>query len=356
MTKSKDLLKKLVSAPGLSGNEASIRSIVADAWSPLVDDLTTSKLGSLHGLQRGLGKEPRPSILLATHMDAIGLMVSSITDGFLRVDEIGGIDPRVLPGQSVIVHGAGGREFPGLIVQPPEHTLPDHQRNSPVPLESLWVDTGLSPRQVARRIQLGDLVSFDSEAVEIGETLAGHSLDNRASIVALTEALTLLKKRPHDWDVWAVATVQEEETLGGARTSAFALRPTLAIAIDVTWAKGPGSSGYETFAMNKGPVLAWGPNIHPKLFHELKKAADRLEMDFKTEPVPGMSGTDAVSLQVAASGAPTAVISIPLRYMHTPVEMVHTKDITRVARLLAEFMAELDDEFLDKIAWRKSKA
>ncbi|KAA3648190.1 MAG: M42 family peptidase [Chloroflexi bacterium] len=354
MTNSKDLLNKMINAPGLSGHEAPIQSIVEEAWKPLADELNTSKLGSLHALQRGTGKEPRPSILIATHMDAIGLMVSNVTDGFLRVSEIGGIDHRVLPGQSVTVHCVEG-DLPGVIVQPPEHTLAKENRGGPVPLDGLWVDVGLSPRQVARQIDIGDLVSFASDAVEMGDTLTGHSLDNRASVAALTEALTMLQKRPHHWDVWAVATTQEEETLGGALTSAFELRPTLAIAIDVTFAKGPGSTGHDTFPMNKGPVLGWGPNIHPKLFGELKSAADRLEMAYKKEPLPGMSGTDAITLQVAASGAPTAVISIPLRYMHTPVEMVHTKDITRVARLLTEFIAELDEDFLDKIKWQEEE-
>ena len=107
--------------------------------------------------------------------------------------------------------------------------------------------------------------------------------------------------------------------------------------------------------MNKGPILGWGPNIHPKMFDELKAAAGRLEMEFKKEILPGMSGTDASSLQVAASGAPTGLVSIPLRYMHTPVEMVHTKDITRVARLLTEFIAELDKKFMDKIKWQEDK-
>ena len=344
----------MISASGLSAHEAPIRAIIEEAWQPLTDEISVSKLGSLHGLQRGTGKELRHSILIATHMDAIGLMVSNITDGFLRISEIGGIDHRVLPGQPVTVHSKDG-DLPGIIVQPPAHTLPEKQQGGPVPLEYLWVDVGLNPQQVSRKVALGDLVSFASEAEEIGGTITGHSLDNRVSVAALTEALTMLQKRPHPWDVWAVATTQEEETLGGALTSAYALQPTLAIAIDVTFAKGPGSSGHETFPMNRGPILGWGPNIHPRLFNELKTAAERLEMAFKTELLPGMSGTDAISLQVAASGAPTGLIGIPLRYMHTPVEMVHPKDITRVARLLTEFIAELDEAFLDKIKWQEDK-
>jgi putative aminopeptidase FrvX len=347
-------LKDLISAPGLSGYEGPVRQLIEDAWQPLTDELHVSRLGSLHGLRKGTLPEPRPSILLATHMDAIGLMVTGIVDGLLRITEIGGIDHRVLPGQLVTVHasmGTRGREdLPGLVVQPPGFLLPPDVGSGPVPLEYLLVDTGLPPRDVSRKVRVGDLISFAQEPIEMGSsTLAGHTLDNRASVVALTYCLEELKSRAHAWDVWAVATVQEEETLGGALTSAYELRPSIAVAIDVTWAKGPGTPDHQSFPMGKGITLVWGPNVHPGLYESFKTIADRQEIPCQMEPTPRHTGTDGYALQIAREGIPTMVICIPLRYMHTPVEMVSMKDVQRTGRLLAEFVAGLDEKFMDDL-------
>ncbi|HBX71068.1 MAG TPA: aminopeptidase [Chloroflexi bacterium] len=348
MTELLPFLKQMITLPGLSGYEDPISDLISATWQPLTDELSRSRIGSLHGLRRGTGSEPRPSILLATHMDAIGLMVTAIVDGFLRLSEIGGIDARVLPGQLVTVHGR--KELPGVIVQPPSFLLPPEASDGPVPLEHLLVDVGLTPAEVNRQIRIGDLISFATQPIEFDkETLAGHSLDNRASVAALTHCLDLLQNRQHIWDVWAVATVQEEETLGGALTSAFGLAPQLAIAIDVTFAKGPGAPEDKTYPLGEGITLGWGPNIHPGLYKKLKDLADQLEIPNKLEPMPRYSGTDAMALQVAREGIPTMVVSIPLRYMHTPVEIISMKDVERTGRLLAEFIAGLNADFMDQL-------
>lgn len=350
MSEIKTFLKKLISTSGLSSYETPVRQIIEEAWDPLTDELNVSRIGSLHGLKRGQGEEPRPSVLVATHMDAIGLMVTRVEDGFLYITEVGGIDARVLPGQPVTVHGR--EELPGIIVQPPPWLLPPDTRSGPVPLNHLLVDTGLPARRVAQRVRVGDLVSFAQPPLELGGSiLAGHSLDNRASVAALTHCLEELQNRRHTWDVWAVATAQEEETLGGAATSAYQLRPALAVVVDVTFGKGPNSPNHQTFDLGKGPVLTWGPNIHPGVYKAFEKAAKRIEMPTQFEPTPRHSGTDAITLQVASEGIPTMVIGIPLRYMHTPVEVVNVKDITRVGRLLAEFITGLDNEFMEKLSW-----
>jgi endoglucanase len=341
-------LKSIISAPGLSGHEAPVRALIEESWGPLSDELTTSRLGSLHALKRGSAPEPRPGILLAAHMDAIGLIVSAIVGDFLRLTSIGGLDDRVLPGQLVTVHG--DEDLPGIIVQPPVHTLPLEARSGPVDLDYLMVDTGLPARQLSQRVKVGDLVSFAQEPLELkGETLAGHSLDNRASVAAITNCLQELQGRTHLWDVWAVATTQEETTMGGAHTSAFQLRPDLAVAIDMTFGKSPGSPEHKTFPLDGGPTLGWGPNIHPGVHKVFKALADRLEIPYKVEVIPRHSGTDAFALQVAAEGVPSMVISIPLRYMHTPVEMVALKDISRTGFLLAAFIAQLEVDFIDTL-------
>jgi endoglucanase len=283
-------------------------------------------------------------------MDAIGMMVTAVKDGFLRFTEIGGLDPRILPGQLVTVHGR--EDLPGMVVQPPSSLLPPEEREGPVQMDRLFIDTGLPPRDLERKVRVGDLVSFAQSPLETaGDTLTGHSLDNRASVAVVTLCLDLLQNRPHPWDVWAVASSQEEETLGGALTSAFQLRPAMAIVIDVTFASSPGSPSHKTFPLGKGPTIGWGPNMHPYLFKTLKQLAERLEIPVTIEANPRHSGTDAFAIQAVSEGIPCAVIGIPLRYMHTPVEMVSIKDITRAGRLLAEFITGLQPDFMEKVTW-----
>ncbi len=346
-----EFLKTLISLPGLSAYETPVAAVIQERWQTLTDEVRLSRVGSVEALKRGRAAQPRPSILIAAHMDAIGLMVTEIVDGFLRVTAIGGVDARVLPGQEVLVHTGQGEALPGVVVQPPRHLLPDSAASGPVPIQYLLVDVGLRPRQVARRVRVGDRVSFATEPRELaGGLLSGHSLDNRASVAALTVCLEALQTRLHDWDVWAVATVQEEVTLLGAATSAFGLRPDLAIAVDVGFAKGPGANDWRTAPFGK-PLLTLGPNIHPALLKRLQDLAEELEMGYSLELAPHMSGTDAMALQVVAEGIPTAVVGMPLRYMHTPVEAVQVRDVERVGRLLAEFIARLEPDFLDNLTW-----
>jgi putative aminopeptidase FrvX len=205
---------------------------------------------------------------------------------------------------------------------------------------------------VADMVRVGDVVSYAQVPVELsGETISGHTLDNRASVAALTICLEELQSRPHVWDVWAVATTQEEVGCIGAIGSTFELLPTLAIAVDVTFAKGPGASDWQTSPLGKGPTLCMGPNIHPAMHKTMKEVADRLEIPYSLEYAPTHTGTDGNATQVAAEGVPTLVIGIPLRYMHTPVEVVAIKDIQRAGRLMAEFIAGLGPDFMEKITW-----
>jgi tetrahedral aminopeptidase len=343
-------LKTLLSQAGLSASEEPVRAIIRDAWLPLVDELTTSRLGSLHGLRRGSAAEPRPRLLLSAHMDAIGMIVTGSSQGWLRFTQIGGVDPRILPGQIVTVHGR--EDLPGVVVQPVDRILPVSAREKPVAMEYLFIDTGLLAEDVARLVRVGDLVSFAQPPIELtGDTIAGHSLDNRASVAALTLCLQELQHVTHAWDVWAVASVQEEVSLAGAITSPFEIRPDLAVAIDVTFAKGPGVSDYRGYPLGKGPTLGWGPNNHPALYKAFNDLADKLDIAHCMEAMPRHSGTDAYGMQVVAEGIPTMVIGIPLRYMHTPVEVVALKDIRRAGHLMAEFIANLQPDFVQNIRW-----
>ena len=345
-------LKKMISAPGLSGFEGPIREIIREAWEPLTDELSVSKLGSLHGLKKGRGPEPRKRVLISTHMDAIGMMVTGIEEGLMRITQIGGIDHRILPGQPVIVHGR--EDLPGQVVQPPAHLLPESAGSGPVEMQYLLVDVGLRPADVVEKVRVGDLVSYAQAPLELtGDAIAGHTLDNRVSVAAATICLDELQTRLHDWDVWAVASVQEEETLGGALTSPFEIRPDIAIVVDVCFAKGPGANDWRNLPFGGGVGLGWGPNIHPALYKAFEEKAKALEIPANQDLMPKMSGTDAMAVQIVAEGIPTAVLGIPLRYMHTPVETVSMKDVRRVGRLMAEFIADLKPDAMDKINWEE---
>jgi endoglucanase len=284
-------------------------------------------------------------------MDAIGLMVTGIAEGgFLRLTAIGGVDARVLPGQPVTVHGL--EDLPGVVVQPPARLLPPEIGNNPVPLEHLLVDVGLLPRKVNELIRVGNPISFAQPPLELtGETLAGHTVDNRASVAALTVCLEELQNRPHAWDVWVVATVQEETGLIGAYSSSYQLQPQIAIVVDTSWAKGPGANDWNTFPLGKGPTIMWGPNIHPALHKAFKELAEQLEIPHAVEITPLHTGTDAFATQVTAEGIPSIALGIPIRYMHTPVEVVAVKDIQRAGRLIAEFIGGLQPDFMDKVTW-----
>lgn len=352
MTDILSFLKSLISVSGLSGYESPVADLIIETWRPLVDETSLSRVGSVHGLKRGTGKSPRPSLMIATHMDAIGLRVSKIVDGFLHITRVGGIDVRVLPGALVTIHASGSNEeLPGVIVLPPAHFLPESVGEK-ILIEHLLVDTGLLPRDVTKKVFVGDLVSFANEPLELaGDVISGHSVDNRASIAALTICLEELRNKPHLWDVWAVATVQEETTLLGAYTSAFELRPQMAIVVDGSFAKGPGAGGWQTSAMGKGVGLCIGPNMHPFLHKKLRELAERLEIPWFLDVTVSHSGTDAYAIQVTAEGIPTALVEFPIRYMHTTVESASLKDIQRTGRLLAEFVAALEEDFFETITW-----
>ena len=352
MTDILPFLKSMISVSGLSGYEAPVAKIIKEKWALLVDETSISRVGSLHGLKKGSGKSPRPAVMIATHMDAIGMMVSKITDGFLHIAKVGGIDVRVLPGAEVTVQASSGDELHGVIAMPSARLLPESAGDGVLEINYLLVDTGLTSREVEKKVRVGDLVSFANDPIDLaGDVVSGHTLDNRASVAALTVCLEELQTKSHIWDVWAVATVQEETSYLGAYSSAFALRPQIAIAVDGTFAKGPGADGWQAFPLGKGVGLCMGPNMHPFLHKKLKELADKLEIPWFLDVSPTHSGTDAYPMQTTAEGIPTALVEFPIRYMHTPVESVAVKDIQRAGRLLAEFIASLEVDFVETIQW-----
>ncbi len=348
MTNITPFLTSMLSKPGITGHEEPISAVIAEKWRPLVDELSTTPLGSLHGLRKAASKEKRPSLMIAAHMDAIGLMVKNIDHGLLWITKIGGIDPRILPGQLVTVHGK--KDIPGVVQLIPDRLIDNHSSSKPPTFEHLFIDTGLGEKELASLVKPGDLASFAQAPFELeGGYMAGHSLDNRASVAALTVCLEEIKNYNLAWNVLAAATTQEELTAGGAFTSAYAFKPDLALVVDVTFAKGPGASDYRSFPLGGGPSIGTGANNHPALTKHFTKLAGELDMPFAMEAMPVSSGTDGMAIQVVAGGIALEVLGVAIRYMHTSVEMVGMNDIYRTGRLMARFITELEADSLQSI-------
>ncbi len=349
------LLRRLTNVPGIPGHESPVRAVIEEEMGPLVDEMRADALGNLVGLKRATrhaadADSPAPRIMLAAHMDQIGFMVSGhAPGGFLRVVRVGGIDERTLAGQEVVIHADGG-VLPGVIATRPPHRLPTDQKGKVVELADLFVDVGLSETETRARIAIGDAITFRRPMVELQNgRVAGPAMDNRSSVVCLLATLDVLRSYPHNWDVYAVGTVQEEVGLRGAMTSTFHIMPHVGIAIDVGFGDQPGVPDEQTFPLGQGPSIGFGPNIHPRVHDRLMATAREYEIPVHFEPMPGSSGTDAIAIQVARSGVATGVISLPTRYMHSPVETLATRDIERAARLLAVFIGQLDDAFLTSL-------
>jgi len=348
------LLKQLSEAEGIAGFEGPVRELVRQNWEPFVDEMHEGKLGSLIALKRGTGPEPRPKLMFAAHMDEIGLMVTDIEKGFLRITRVGGADPRVLLGLEVTVHSR--RDLPGVVATRPPHVLPKRERKKTVPFDELFVDVGLSEEKVKELVSVGDLISIRRELSELkNRRVSGKALDDRACVAVVTLALERLQKVQHAWDVFAVATAQEETGLKGAIAAAYGVAPDAAVALDVTFGEQSGVSKSDTLPLGKGPSIAIGPNFHPKLVKRLKEVAEDREIPYHMDPIPGRSGTDAWAIQVTREGVPTALISIPLRYMHQPVETLAVEDVERAGRLLAAFVVDSGADLLEDLAWEVDK-
>ncbi len=353
-----EVMKKLTETPAPSGYETRIVETISDIWRPFVDNLTVDRVGNLVAIKEGSGKKPRHRLLLAAHMDEVGLMVKTIEKfpkengghGFLRVTNVGGADQRHMYGQTVLVHANSGRDLVGIIGSLPAKMLPETVRNKSFGYDELVIDVGLSYETLVEEVSVGDFISFRQPLRKLlNRRITGKALDNRTAVAATALCLEHLMERQHEWDVLAVATTQEETVLLGGYTSAFSLQPDMAIAIDVTFGKGPGVKDDDAYELNVGPVLGLGSNVHPGVFRRLTDTASAIEMKFQIEPHQSYSGTDAEGLQMAREGIPTGLVGIPLRYMHTNVESLALSDLERVGRLLAEFISRLNDETMAEL-------
>jgi endoglucanase len=295
------------------------------------------------------GESRRRRLVVMGHIDEIGLIVTHIDDeGYLWFREVGGWDAQILVGQRVVLSTREGKT-PGVIGKKPIHLLRGEERKKVAEVRDLHIDIGAKDGEQARgMVRIGDVAVIDCEPLELPNgRLASRSLDNRlGSFVALEAARLVAEAGGADgWDVVAVAAAQEETTFGGSRTSAFSLEPDAAIVVDVTHATdAPGIDVKEAgkHELGSGPVVSRGSTLHPHLFELLHDSGERQKIAFTVEAVGRNTGTDADAVHLSRGGIPTGLVSIPLRYMHSPVELVALEDVHAAAALIAATALSLD--------------
>ncbi|MGB9866394.1 MAG: M42 family peptidase [Bacillota bacterium] len=342
------LLAELSELPGPSGAEFPVASAAQRWLEQRCPEVWTDQMGNVMARLPGTGSGGKHvgTVVLAAHMDEVGLVIKDVDErGFLRFALLGDMDERVLVGQEVTVYGR--RTVDGIIGMKPPHLVKDEERRKSIPIDDLFIDTGLGEK-AKEVVRVGDVACFKRKLLRLKSHLvAGKALDNRAGAAAVCRTMELLSQRRHPPDVVAILTVQEEEGLRGATTACFRLQPRVAIAVDVTHGDMPGLPEHDSCKLGGGPAILVGANAHPKLVDLLCAAAGSLGMKYQVEVAPGRSGTDAWAMQVSGEGVATAVVSIPLRYMHTSVETLDLRDGVWCAVLLAEAITRMDAPFME---------
>lgn len=340
-------LKQLLETPSATGTEIAVASILRERLAGTADEIRTDVMGSVHARLSGRGNGP--SLMLAAHMDEIGLMVTFISDdGFLSVAAVGGVDAAILPGLRVDVHASNSLEpLRGIVGRKPIHLIAPDERKSVTPIDKLVIDLGLPGKQVKKLVRVGDVITFGVGFERFGKGMAvSRAFDDKAGVwVAVRVLETLARAGGAPGDFIVAATVQEEIGTRGAITSAYGVNPDVAVAFDVTHATDyPGieKSKHGDIVCGGGPVIARGPNINPEVFERLVAAAEAEGLPYQLEAEPGVTGTDARSIQIARAGIPTGLVSVALRYMHTPTEAVCLDDMEATVRLIARFAQDLD--------------
>lgn len=343
----KDLLLNLSRGVGVSGYEQGLLPLIKSAFEPLVDRIEQDRLGNIIMIKEGRGTPPRPKVMLAAHMDEIGLIITAYEKGgFLRFSSIGGIDERILLGQEVVVHGR--KDLVGVIGAKPPHIQEKDERKKTVKMEDLFIDVGLEEETCKQLVAIGDMATLKQDPVLLSnDRYAGKALDDRAGIVTMLLCLQLLENLGPEADVYLMATVQEEVGVRGATTGTYGIVPDIGIALDVGHGDIPGLPEHEVLPLGKGPGIGLGPHVHPAIYQRFTDLAEEWGISYTPEPGTSPAGTDAYAIQITQGGIPTGLISLPLRYMHTPVETLHWPDLEAAARLLAMFICSVDRQFVE---------
>ncbi|MEM0095578.1 MAG: M42 family metallopeptidase [Candidatus Bathyarchaeia archaeon] len=343
-----ETLEKLSNACGVAGREDEVRKIMKELLKPYVDEISEDKLGNVIGVKKG--EKNAPKVMLAAHMDEIGLFVKTISkEGFLQFAKIGGIDDRILLAQKVLVHTEKG-PLHGIIGSKPPHIQKEEERKKVLTFDELFIDIGAESLEEARKmgVKIGDPVSFDIKFARIGnDVVIGKAFDDRVGCAVMIEAMKMLKKT--ECTVYAVGTVQEEVGLRGATVAAFGIYPDVGIALEVTVAGDvPGVKEVEApVKMRKGPAIEvadMGLITHPKVLRLLVEAAEENNIPYQLETgLPG--STDAARIALTREGVPSGVISVPTRYIHSPASLASLKDLENAVKLTVAAIQKIPKHF-----------
>ncbi|MEW6581671.1 MAG: M42 family metallopeptidase [Actinomycetota bacterium] len=329
-----DLLAELCEAPGPPGREGPVREVVLRELRALTDDVAVDALGNVTARFPG----PGPRVVLCAHMDEIGFMVSHVEDrGFIRVIPLGGFDAKTLTAQRVVVHGR--EDLLGVMGSKAVHLMSDEERKATPKLEDYFIDVGLPASRVRELVRPGDVVTRERRLARLGDLVTCKSIDNRAGVYVLIEAMRALQG--HAADVHAVVSVQEEVGLRGARVAAQRLRPQVGLAIDTTLANDtPGAKPHEQVtALGAGAgvkVYDSAAIVPAALVDHLVAVAEARGIAHQLEVMP-RGGTDTGPLQLAGDGALAGCVSVPMRYAHQVVEACHPDDLDAAVALVAGF-------------------
>lgn len=333
-------LAALCACSGPSGREGETAEQAMDLLRPLVDQVWTDRFGNVVGLRR-CGKPNAKRVVLDAHLDEVGLLITGAEEGFLRFRSVGGIDPRMLPNREVTIL----TQPPcfGLIAVLPPHVQKPGDSNKSLSLDQLRIDAGLT--QEEGEALVGTFAApRGSFQTHLNDVVSSKALDDRAGFVTLLRAAELLKDTPLDVDLYIMGSSREETNGGGALVGAFALQPHCFVAVDVTHARTPDGPKEGTFPAGKGTVIGIGPNIARWMSDRFIAKAREKDISWAPEVMTGHSGTNAWRVQTAREGIATAVLSLPLKYMHSPVETLDLADLEATARLLAAFVQDLAKE------------
>jgi len=351
----KDLafLKELTEAPSPSGFEVQAAQVFRARLKGIADKVETNVLGSVHATL--LGKGTGPSLMIAGHLDEIGLMVSYISDeGFISFQAIGGIDAAILPGLRVNICPTGddatpGRVLRGVMGRKPIHLIELDDRKTVTKIDQLFIDVGMDAKKLKNLVRVGDAITFAVGFEEFGDGFAvSRAFDDKLGVWVATRVLEEIKKAGGaSGDVIAAGTVQEEIGLRGGTTSTYGVNPVIGISVEVGHATDYPDINKRKHGQaecGKGPLIARGPNINPILFERIVEAAKKSKTPYQIAPESRATGTDANAIQLSRGGKVAGLISIPLRYMHTPNEVVKLSDLEAAVRILTRFILDLDEK------------
>ncbi len=339
----KEALYRLCAQSAPSGFEAPAAQVAGELLAPLVDEVRSDPMGNVIGLRR-CGKPGAKTLLLDAHLDEVGLMVAGIEDGFLKIRSLGGVDARLLADREVTV--LTDPPIFGIVSCLAPHVMKEEDKDAAPTMDKLSIDIGMSQEQAEKAVPIGTPIVYRQEMVDLGERrVCGKSLDDRSCFAILLRTAELLKDKELDVDLCILGSSCEEVGGRGAAVAAYGVAPDWCVAVDVTFARSPGLSRDEVpCKLGGGPAVGVGPVIPRWMSNRLWAKAKALDIPCEVEVMSGSTGTNGDDFQTAREGIATAVLSLPLKYMHTPVEVIDLGDVEKTAQLLAAFAENLGKE------------